>query len=54
MIQCFRKLHDFTLVMEPLGGLTEDTISTIRTLGQAIGQRAAALYLHQTFIAIAL
>ena len=30
------------LVIEALGGLTEDTISTIRTLGQAIGQRAAA------------
>ena len=30
------------LVIETLGGLTEDTISTIRTLGQAIGQRAAA------------
>ena len=30
------------LVIETLGGSTEDTISTIHTLGQAIGQRAAA------------
>ena len=29
------------LVIETLGGSTEDAISTIRTLGQAIGRRAA-------------